>query len=216
MTTETRVEEALERGAHKAKDTSGHRLMWGLLAVVMAGLLAVTVAVLGGKSREEELQRSVVALAEQVTQLGGTPVVQPPGIPGPEGPQGQAGEDGADGRDGVDGTTPPCATEPAQCRGEPGRPGVDGVGEQGEQGLPGEPGQDATGVPGPPGAPGSPGEKGDPGQNGAPPAGWTWTDNAGRQQSCSRDPGSPDSTPTYTCTAPSPEPTGLPLSVRRT
>jgi hypothetical protein len=208
VTSETRVEEALERGAHNAKDTSGHRLMWGLLAVVLAGLLLLAVAVLGGKSRESELQRSVTALAEQVTQLGGTPVVNPPGIPGPEGPAGAAGRDGTDGRDGVDGTTAPCATEPAQCRGEPGRPGADGTGVQGE---PGVAGQDATGVPGPQGVPGTPGEKGDPGQAGAPPAGWTWTDSTGRPQSCTRDAGSPDSAPTYTCTAPSPELTGLPI-----
>lgn len=208
MTSDTRVEEALERGADGAKDRGGHRLMWLLLGVVLVGLAVLGVAVLSFMDQKNELQRSVTALAEQVTSLGGTPVVQPPGIPGPTG---AAGTDGRDGRDGTDGTTAPCATEPAQCRGEPGRTGPPG--DTGEVGETGPPGQDATGVPGQPGVPGQTGQKGDTGQQGPPVASWTWTDADGRQQSCTRDVGSPDSAPTYTCTAPSPEPTGFPTLI---
>lgn len=56
----------------------------------------------------------------------------------------------------------------------------------------------------PPGPPGPQGPQGQPGADGKPPAGWTWTDVLGRRYTCARDPNSPDSAPTYTCTAASP------------
>lgn len=43
------------------------------------------------------------------------------------GPAGQPGEDGTDGQDGEDGQTPPCMSEPNQCRGEDGKDGADGA-----------------------------------------------------------------------------------------
>lgn len=94
------------------------------------------------------------------------------------GPQGPPGQDGADG---ADGQTPPCMSEPSQCRGP-----------VGPAGPPGEDGQDGVD-----------------GADGQPPAGWTWTDAAGREQSCTRDADSPDEAPTYTCTAEPPQ-TGVP------
>lgn len=66
-----------------------------------------------------------------------------------------------------------------------------------------------TGPAGPTGATGPPGPTGAPGH---PPAGWTWTDTAGRQQQCTRDAGSPDTAPTYTCSA---KPPGPPSSSAR-
>jgi hypothetical protein len=47
------------------------------------------------------------------------------------------------------------------------------------------------------------------GTDGQPPAGWTWTDEAGRTQSCTRDADSPDTAPIYTCSA-GPPPTTVP------
>lgn len=149
--------------------------------------------------RGDHMEASVSALAQQVRDLGGTPVVAPPGLPGADGVpgvDGRDGRDGSDGRNGVDGkngTTPPCLSEPPQCRGANGSDGNDGndgtAGQTGKDGADGAPGQD-----------GAPGEDG---ADGKPPSGWTWTDSAGRTQTCTRDPGSPDSAPTYTCTAPS-------------
>lgn len=86
--------------------------------------------------------------------------------------------------------------------GPPGRPGADST----VPGPPGAPGADST-VPGPPGTPGADGvpgmngQDGAPGQDGEPPAGFTFVDGDGVQQTCTRDPGSPDDAATYTCTA---------------
>lgn len=70
---------------------------------------------------------------------------------------------------------------------------------------------------GPPGETGAKGDKGDPppcmaepaqcrgedGKPGKPPAGWSWTDVDGREQSCTRD-NTDDTAPYYACTAPPP------------
>lgn len=42
---------------------------------------------------------------------------------------------GADGKPGANGSSPPCMSEPAQCRGEPGEPGAKG--DKGDKGEPG-------------------------------------------------------------------------------
>jgi hypothetical protein len=107
---------------------------------------------------------AVVALAEQVEDLGGTPVVEPddvlqrgetgapgadglPGIPGPVGPAGKNGSDGQDGSDGLNG-----------------RDGTDGA--QGVAGVAGAPGEDATGIPGQTGPAGPAGQDGKDGADG--------------------------------------------------
>jgi len=46
---------------------------------------------------------------------------------GADGTDGEDGTDGDDGMDGVDGQSPPCLTEPMQCRGADGRDGRDGA-----------------------------------------------------------------------------------------
>lgn len=120
--------------------------------------------------------------AHDVQQLPGPPGER--GSPGPPGPRGDQGPPGP--------------------LGEPGESG-----QAGAIGMDGQPG--APGPAGPQGEPGPPGPQGEPGQvgvDGQPPAKWVWVDDAGRQQSCVRDEGSPDSAPTYTCTAqPPPETT---------
>lgn len=82
-----------------------------------------------------------------------------PGTPGVAGTPGIAGQDGRDGVDGIgtpgtpgtpgedgaDGMSPPCLSEPGQCRGAPGKDGQDG--------QDGVDGADST-VPGPAGPPG--------------------------------------------------------------
>lgn len=151
-----------------------NRSVWwvaSLLAVaIIGGLLALAIAFFsardGAQARDAEQDRTIAALeavaedngtiarqlSEQIRQMGGTPEVQAP-APGERGPR---GDQGLPGRDGVDGTTPPCLTEPGQCR------GIDGVdGRDGADGTPGKDGQD--GAPGVPGSPGTPGADGAPG-----------------------------------------------------
>ena len=206
MTTEDRIGTALNEAVKQARDPGGHRGIVFSVIALSAGLLVVAVMIGVGYRTIDDLGKradanAVVAqqLAEQIRASGGTPMVQPP-VPGERGPVGPQGPEGPPGEDGVDGTTPPCLAEPGQCR------GADGTG------VPGPPGP--TGPPGPPGVDGvdgQDGQDGTPGQDGAdgrPPAGWTWVDGDGRTQSCSRDPGSPDEAPTYTCTAPSDGPPG--------
>ncbi|MFL6144100.1 MAG: hypothetical protein ACJ72N_19825 [Labedaea sp.] len=124
--------------------------------------------------------------AHDVQQLPG-----PAGAPGPEGPRGDPGLAGPGG--------------PAGSPGPTGPPGGDGqAGAAGPQGTAGE-----AGPAGPAGPAGEPGPAGTDGSNGKPPAGWTWTDTAERTQSCTRDQGSPDTAPTYTCTAVPPQTTPL-------
>lgn len=98
----------------------------------------------------------------------------------------------------------PGADGPPGVPGPPGQPGADST----VPGPPGAPGADST-VPGPAGAPGAPGASGAngmdgrdgaPGAPGEPPAGFTFVDSDGVQQTCTRDPASPDDAATYTCT----------------
>lgn len=108
-----------------------------------------------------------------------------PGPSGPPGPPGPSGIPGPPGEPGADGQPPPCLAEAGQC-----------VGPQGSTGSPGP-----AGPQGEPGPAGPQGEPGAPGAPGSPPASFTFIDADGRAQTCTRDPGSPDTAATYTCTA---------------
>lgn len=201
----TRVEQVVERAADDAGRP--HRGLWVLLGVILVALVITGGAVMTLYGSVEDLTteaddnaRVAQTLARQVEGLGGTPAVQPP-VPGERGAPGEQGSQGVPGRDGRDGTTPACLSEPPQCRGssgEPGPPGTNGV-----DGQPGQPGQNGTN-----GLDGQQGKDGRDGVDGQPPASWTWIDGEGRTQSCTRDAGSPDAAPTYTCTAPSTGPPG--------
>lgn len=219
--TSDQVDRTMQLAADDAARPRTRRIIT-VLAVVSVVLAAAAIGLvlwLGGKSRDLEaalrsdgtgLRADVTALRDQVRGLGGTPVVPERGTPGPDGlpgADGRDGRDGTNGQNGTDGSTPPCLSEPPQCRGANGADGSDGqAGKAGQDGVAGKDGADGTN-----GTNGVDGRNGVDGQQGPPPAGWTWTDSDGRQQSCARNTGSPDSAPTYTCTAPSPEPTGLPI-----
>lgn len=126
--------------------------------------------------------------AERLKEIvGPTGPAGEPGVQGPQGPPGPKGDRGEPGR------TPPCLAEPAGCQGQDGADGANGA--------PGEPG--TAGPQGEPGASGPAGQDGTDGADGQPPAGWTWTDPSpgGKTYTCTRDVDSPDSAPTYTCTA---------------
>lgn len=199
--------EVIERAADGARDDRGRRLVWVFVGIALVGMILLAVAFFSTRGHDAAQDGEIAELRgqansyaqaaqqlfDQVKQLGAVPVVNPPtpgepGQPGAQGEQGPPGEDGADGPAGPTGPTGPTGT-----------PGLDGA--------PGDPGPAGPqGEPGPAGVDGQPGADGSPGVDGQPPASWTWTDIDGRTQSCARDAGSPDTAPTYTCTAePPPE-----------
>ncbi|GAA0638334.1 hypothetical protein GCM10010174_70240 [Kutzneria viridogrisea] len=193
----------VEPAAERARDQGGHRAIWLAAAVAVLGVLALGTLFL---LRSTELQSQVDALtasaqdnhtaaqqlANQVRALGGTPSTVPAGPAGPAGPQGATGATGPAGPTGPTGPTGPSG--PPGPTGAQGATGADGAaGTAGQDGAPGQPGQ--------PGADGAPGTNG---RDGQPPAGWVWTDSTGREQRCTRDTSSPDTAPTYTCTATTP------------
>lgn len=190
------------------------RLRWIVAALLIGGvLLGCGLTYLGQRADTAEGQRDDAAataqdLAVQVsTVCAADPVAAAaarldcgqarlvaeqgppgtPGTPGAAGPPGPAGPPGADGDEGPPG--------PPGTDGKDGTAGADGAG--GAAGDTGPPG-----AAGPAGPSGPSGPRGEPGADGSPPAGWTWTDAVTRvTYDCARDPGSPDSAPTYTCTA---------------
>lgn len=186
----------------KSERDRGRVAALGILLLVL--LVGGGIYVLATRGQDTEDQRDaaagqVIDLATQIQQQcaagrldadgplctqADVAVVEPipgaPGVPGSDGAPGLPGRDGADGRDGAPGTD--------------GAPGVNGT--AGTPGLDGAPGSDGA-----PGEPGEDGQDGTDGTPGEPPAGFSFVDGTGTQQTCSRDPGSPDDAAFYTCTA---------------
>lgn len=188
-----------------------------LLAVAVGALLAwVIYSVQGLTDDLRTANQARDALAHQVQQLGGKPVAGPPGSrgePGPAGvgPSGAPGAQGVPGRPGASGAP----GKPGAKSTVPGPAGSPGAGSTvpGPQGVQGVPGAEST-VPGPKGDKGDPGVAGQDGKDGAPPAGWTYTDPAGIEYTCSPVSDFDASAPRYTCSpdtappsSPSPTPT---------
>ncbi|MFF5842103.1 collagen-like protein [Streptomyces massasporeus] len=149
-------------------------ILTGLLALGLLVALAVMVVDLSQDLRTEHAARD--ALARQVEDLGGTPVVGPPGtrgepgdsVTGPPGPSGEEGDSGPTGPPGPSGSPGP--------RGKDGSDGASATGAPGADGSPGAAGPPGPqGEPGPPGADGERGEKGEQGPAGSPPSSWTFT-----------------------------------------
>lgn len=180
--------------AEDARDRDGHRLIWlgvsgAIICFLVLGALFVwRTAEL--QSQADVLSSSVTqqhdaaqALSDQVRELGGVPTVQPPAVTGVAGPQGATGPQGPPGPTGPSGPTGPT--------------GVTGAaGSSGAAGAAGNPGAAGTN-----GTAGSQGPAGAPGADGRPPAGWTWTAPDGTAYNCTRDASSPDTAPTYSCSA---------------
>jgi hypothetical protein len=148
-----------------------------LLFLVGGVWLVVQVVALSHDLRTANEARD--ALAQQVQQLGGTPVA---GEPGSRGEPGLAGEPGPKGDKGEPGPLGP--TGPVGPSGAPGDDGTDGVGEPGAPGSPGADGETVVGPQGPAGPAGpqgEQGEQGDPGERGPEgpagascPEGYSW------------------------------------------
>lgn len=220
MTGDEKVREiaaaAAGRTVRREKPAADRRRRLAWIAGVLLGLFLVggtiyfVVRLVALQDQADANARAAQLLGEQVEQLGGTPVVQPPAVndPDPDDPELQDGEvQDPEIQDGE--TQDPETQDPERSDAEVQDPElqeseVDDV--ERDDPDPDDPEQQDPEVQDP--------EVDDPpatGQPGPPPAGWTWTDPAGREQSCTRT-GGPDSAPTYTCTAaPPPEPNLGPL-----
>lgn len=192
-----------------------------VLVLFAATVLGVAVAwiLLSVQGLQHELRDSNLArdqLAQQVEDLGGTPVAGPPGsrgepgesVVGARGPAGPPGPSGAPGKPAPTITPSPGPPGPA---GSPGAPGANST----VPGPTGPAGQD--GAAGANGADGAPGKDGTDGQNGAPPAEWTYTDQDGREYRCVPVDDFDPNHPRYRCTqtagptqSPEPSPTPTP------
>ncbi len=131
-----------------------------LSGVALLAILAVWVQDLAANLKVSNAARD--ALAQQVQQLGASPVAGPPGsrgdtgLSGPSGPPGPTGPTGPPGPSGSPGTS-----------GKNGTPGTNGVSVTGSPGATGAAGASgAPGVAGPPGPQGDPGPAGPAGQDG--------------------------------------------------
>lgn len=133
------------------------------LAVVTISAIAISYLLL----QVDGLSRNLTATQQQVRSLGAEPVsppapavratpqVQPSPIPGPSGINGRNGRDstvpgpsGQPGQPGKNGSSPPCLSEPTQCRGTDGADGKDGTnGQDGKDGADGANGQPGPGCP---------------------------------------------------------------------
>jgi hypothetical protein len=185
-----------------------------LLALAFVYAVATLATQVSSLSRALDVQREAAVRAGQSPAVPGSKEIRKdPGTPlpspGPTGARGPAGlsivaarvascrlvlvrEDGREYDAG-----PVCGA--AGARGPSGSPGPAGSrGPTGAPGAAGQPGQ--PGAAGPSGPPGPAGKDGRDGTNGQPPAAYTITSPVdGLSYRCTRDAGSPDSAPTYTC-----------------
>jgi hypothetical protein len=192
-------------------------------AVAGAVVLGVVVYLLQLQQRQiEALSSALSAQRAQAQRAGQTPVAPPPGaiLANPTPQKGDTGAQGPAGSPGrglssiiclsgvwrVQYTDGAIDTDAGPCTGPPGPIGA--AGSPGPAGASGAPGRD--GAPGAHGDPGPPGPAGAAGADGQPPAGWTWTGSDGTPYRCTRDAGSPDSAPSYSCSPvnSSPSPSG--------
>lgn len=181
-------------------------LVWyGLLAQRRGDEVAVT------RQDRATLAQDLVAACAQVERLGSSCVAATPppaavDVDEPS-PVVVVGRDGIDGQDGSAGPAgpqgPPGPVGPPGPAGRDGSPGPagapGGVGSTGPTGPPGPAGeQGPTGEAGSPGDPGEPGPSGAAGPSGPPgpgPSSFTFTDQTGRQFTCT----DPDRDGAYTC-----------------
>ncbi|MFC5992962.1 hypothetical protein ACFQE5_01905 [Pseudonocardia hispaniensis] len=170
----------LSRARHRTRQT---RPRWLLLAVAAVAVLFLVGSLLVARVGRQDAQDAQQVTAQQrdataaqaqslaaqiraecdAARLTG-PVcetavrVERDPIPGPAGPMGPPGPPGPRGPRGEPGVSPPCLSEPMQCRGEPGPRGQAGAdGAAGKDGPPGPAGP--QGPPGPAGPVCPPGEE---------------------------------------------------------
>ena len=194
----------------------------GAAIVLGAALAWILLSVQGLQHDLHQSNEARDQLAQQVKDMGGTPVAGPPGSRGDPGPStvGARGPSGPPGRQGEPGKPAPTITPspgPQGPAGPQGEPGADST-VPGPTGPPGPSGQDgAAGADGQPGQPGEDGADGTDGQDGAPPSEWTYTDQDGREYRCTPVDGFDPDNPRYHCTqtagpspTPEPEPSSAP------
>lgn len=146
---------------------NGRLALWGLFALaIVVSVTSFAFQVYSNAALNRSIDQSYrerEALAEQVRDMGGEPIVEPTKKPDTGPLNGTDGIDGEDGEDGVQG--PPGAQGERGPKGDKGDRGSGGTdGSDGAQGSAG-----ADGLNGADGAPGEPGPQGEPGPVG--PAG---------------------------------------------
>jgi hypothetical protein len=149
--------------AHKSLPRVRQDVLYAMVVLAGAAALAWIAITMQGLSRDlRTANEARDALAQQVQQLGGTPVAGEPGSRGEVGPSGPPGRPGERGEPGKIGPTGPV--------GPSGAPGDDGKNGIGQTGAPGSPGADGETVVGPQGPAGEPGPAGPQGEQGPPGA----------------------------------------------
>lgn len=134
-------------------------------AIVLGAVLAgIFLSIRGLQVELRNANEARDALAQQVQDLGGTPVAGKPGSRGEPGLTGPPGEKGDQGEPGPVGPTGPVG--PSGSAGEPGDDGADGVGKSGSPGADGKTVVGPQGPAGEPGPAGPQGEQGPPGEDG--------------------------------------------------
>lgn len=185
--------EMINEPAERARDSRGRSWVWFWVTVALFGVMLIVIAYFQQSNRTDGLEGDVRALAEQVEDMGGTPVVQPPAVDDPDpddadpdDPERQDAEiqdpeqQDAEAQD-------PEVQDPELADAEHDDPDPDDPEIQDEETQ--DPEIDDP----------------DPNDPATPPASYTWVDGDGRRQTCTRN-GGPDSAPTYECTAePPPE-----------
>ena len=210
MTSDERVTAITEAAAAHAVERHDPHAARRRFTVLIAGAVLLA-SLLGGGTwvalKIAELQgqvdtNAVIAqrLGDQVEQLGGTPVVQPPAVDDPD--PDDADPDDPERQD-------PEVQDPEHQDGEQQDPEIQDpevADVEHDDPDPDDPEVQDEEIQDP--------EIDDEPKPGPPPAGWTWVDGDGRTQSCTRT-GGPDTAPTYTCTAEPPPETvpGLPPGI---
>ncbi|WP_372344763.1 collagen-like protein [Streptomyces sp. KL116D] len=135
-------------------------------ALILGAAFAWIILTIQGMAHDSKVKDGkIAALSQQVREMGGKPVVGPPGEAGRSGNQGTRGAQGEKGDTGEPGSPGPSGSPGAN--GADGSDGTNGVGEPGPSGAPGEAGaQGAQGEPGPAGPQGEPGPAGADGKDG--------------------------------------------------
>jgi len=200
---------------------TGSNIVTVIVAVLIAGILVWFLAwtrILAVRDHEQQQQISNLIArererAERYEQLYNEAIAKgvQPTAPAPDEVEedigsfvGPSGERGLRGEPGLRGPVGPAGVDSII----PGPPGIPGLPGQSIVGPPGEAGSDGESIVGPEGPQGDPGEsiQGPPGADGQPPASWTFMGPGNQVNICTRDVGSPDSAPTYTCTNTPPDP----------
>jgi hypothetical protein len=76
--------EMIDQPAERARDSRGRTWLWFWVSVALFGVALIVIAYFQQSDRTDALEGDVRALYDQVEDMGGTPVVQPPAVDDPD------------------------------------------------------------------------------------------------------------------------------------